>query len=160
MNTLSETATAFVDMAHKIVWCSVATVDSDNRPWSRVLHPFWEWDGEQLIGWVATGATPLKRAHLQHSAFTSLNYWAPEQDTCVAECAASWCFDIDTRKRVWDKYLELPAPLGYDPAIIPGWESAESEGFSVMRFDPWRVRVFPGTVLMGQGGEVLTWEKS
>jgi hypothetical protein len=23
--------------------------------------------------------------------------------------------------------------------------------------EPWRLRVFPGTVLLGQGGDVLTW---
>ncbi|MEM7020020.1 MAG: pyridoxamine 5'-phosphate oxidase family protein, partial [Pseudomonadota bacterium] len=74
MHTLQQTAPAFVEMAHQIVWCSVATVDEDNRPRSRVLHPLWQWDGEQLIGWIATGPTPLKRAHLEHSSFVSLNY--------------------------------------------------------------------------------------
>ena len=158
MSTLEETAPAFTEMAHAIVWCNVATVDSDNRPRSRVLHPFWEWGGNELVGWVATGATPVKRAHLEHSRYVSLNYWAPDHNTCVAECKATWHFDIETRQRVWDRYLELPEPLGYNPTIIPGWESAESEGFSVLRFDPWRLRVFPGDVLTGQGGEVLVWQ--
>ena len=27
MNTFEETATAFVDMAHTIIWCTVGTVD-------------------------------------------------------------------------------------------------------------------------------------
>ena len=159
MNTLAETAPAFVEMAHSIVWCNVATVDSNNRPRSRVLHPYWEWDGESLTGYVGTGATPTKRSHLAHSAFASLNYWTPAQDTCVAECAATWCFDLETRKRVWARYLELPEPLGYNPAMIPGWDSPESDSFSVLKFDPWRLRVFPGSVLMTQTGEVLTWER-
>jgi hypothetical protein len=158
MSTLTETAPAFVDMAHKIVWCNVATVDINHRPRSRVLHPFWEWDGKSLVGYVGTGATPTKRSHIEHSPHASLNYWAPDQDTCVAECRATWCFDIETRKRVWNKYLELPAPLGYDPTMIPGWDKPESDSFSVLRFDPWRLRVFPGSALMGQGGEVLVWE--
>lgn len=158
MNTLEETAAAFIDMAHKIVWCSVATVDADNRPRSRVLHPFWEFDGEQIIGWVGTGATLTKRTHIEHSPFASINYWAPDQNTCVAECKTTWCLDAETRKRVWNQYLELPAPLGYDPAIIPGWDSPESDGFSVLRFDPWRLRVFPGSALMGQGGDIFVWE--
>jgi hypothetical protein len=158
MNSLKDTAPAFVEMAHSIVWCNVATVDKANRPRSRVLHPFWEWDGENLVGWVATGATPIKRAHLAHSPYASLNYWSPEQDTCAAECKASWCFDLETRQRIWDKYLALPPPLGYDPALIPAWENAESDGFSVMRFDPWRLRVFPGSMLLSQVGEMFTWE--
>ena len=67
MDELSETAPAFVEMAHRIVWASVATVGPDERPRSRVLHPIWEWDGERLTGWVATGPTPLKVEHLEHS---------------------------------------------------------------------------------------------
>ena len=50
--------------------------------------------------------------------------------------------------------------LSNDPKIIPGWTSPEVESFSVLRFDPWRLRVFPGTVLMGQGGDVHTWQAS
>jgi general stress protein 26 len=158
MNTLAQTAPAFVAMAHSIVWCNVATVDSANRPRSRVLHPFWEFDGDRLVGWVATAATPIKKAHLAHSSYCSLNYWTTCHDTCAAECAASWCEDSQTKQWVWTRYLELPEPVGYNPAIIPGWEGPDSPGFSVLRFAPWRLRVFPGLVLMGQAGEVLTWQ--
>jgi hypothetical protein len=52
MNTLAETAPAFVEMAHKIVWVSVATVDVQGRPRSRILHPIWQWDGEHLVGYI------------------------------------------------------------------------------------------------------------
>jgi hypothetical protein len=37
------------------------------------------------------------------------------------------------------------------------WGSPTSETFAVLKLDPWRLRVFPGTVLYGSGGEVLTW---
>ena len=158
MNTLQEVAPAFVEMAHRIVWCGVATVDRSNRPRTRVLHPFWEFDGERLVGWVGTGATATKRTHLEHSPWASLNYWSPNQDTCVAECATTWCFDLETRRRVWEQYLELPEPLGYDPTLIPGWDGPESDSFSVLRFDPWRLRVFHGTAMAGEGGDVLVWE--
>ena len=77
MNELAITAPAFVEMAHKIVWCTVATVDAKGRPRSRVLHPIWRWDGDRLEGWVATGPTPTKRAHLDASPFVSCNYWSP-----------------------------------------------------------------------------------
>ena len=160
MDTLEQTAPAFVEMAHSIVWATVATVDAKNRPRSRVLHPFWEWEDGKLTGWVATAYTPLKKAHLAHSEYVSLNYWCPEQDTCVAECRASWHHDAETRHRIWNTYLELPPPLGYDPAMIPGWDSPDTEGYAVLRFDPWHIRVFPGSVLMGQGGEVLTWSEA
>ena len=155
MSELASVAPAFVEMAHKIVWCTVATVDKKGRPRSRILHPIWEWDGEQLVGWIATGPTPTKVAHLQASPHVSCNYWTPEQDTCVAECAASWVEDAAGKKAVWDKLANGPEPVGYDPSIIPGWENSESPGFIGMRLDPWRLRVMPAAAMLtGEGIQV------
>ena len=108
--SLSEVAPAFVDMAHRIVWCSAATVDRANRPRSRVLHPIWE-----------------------------------------------WAFDLPTRERIWNLFKSAPPPVGYDPAIIPGWDGPDSPGFAVLRLTPWRLRVMPGTVLLASEGDVLSW---
>ncbi len=161
MHDLADVAGAFIDMAHRIVWCSVATVDHQGRPRTRILHPIWEWDGRELTGWIATGPTPTKRAHLEHSPYVSCSYWTDNHDTCSAECRAEWHFDDATRVQVWDKYKNAPPPLGYDPSIIPAWESPLSPEFAVLRLEPWRLRVFPGTVLLtaGQIGEVLVWER-
>lgn len=160
MNELAKVAPAFVAMAHQIVWASAATVDQHGRPRSRILHPIWEWDGEKLVGWIGTGPTKTKRAHLEASPYMSLNYWAPSQDTCVAECHATWAFDDETRTYVWNLLLNGPEPVGYDPAIIPAWTGPTADSFAALRLEPWRLRVFPGSVLMGQGGEVLTWKLS
>jgi hypothetical protein len=161
MNDLQQTAPAFVEMAHRIVWCSVATVDRAGRPRSRVLHPYWDWDGESLVGWVGTSPTPTKRAHLAHSPYVSCGYWAPSHDTCVAECRAELVFDEETRTTVWNRFKSLPPPLGYDPAGIgvPGWDSPTSPGFAVLRLRPWRLRVFPSSVVRGEGGQLLTWQE-
>ena len=161
MNDLSKTAPAFVDMAHQIVWAGVSTVGEGQVPRSRVLHPIWEWDAaaSELVGWIATMQTRLKVAHLDNSPWVSANYWSPKQDTCTAECLATWHTDTETRERVWDMFANGPEPVGYDPSIIPGWESPASNGFMVMRLDPWRLRVFPGTVLLAGEGEVLTWAR-
>ena len=160
MQELSLVAPAFVQMAHEIVWCSVATVDRENRPWSRVLHPIWEWDGDQLVGWVGTSPTPLKQDHLAHSPFVSCSYWTPNHDNCTAECRAAWHFDDETRTRIWELFKAAPEPVGYDPAIIQPWsDGPTSDAFAVLRLDPWRLRVFPGSVLLGQGGEVLDWRE-
>ena len=158
MNELVKVAPAFVEMAHGIVWCSAATVDELGRPRSRILHPIWQWDGKHLVGWIATSPTAIKRAHLKASPYLSLNYWSPSHDTCVAECKAAWAFDEKTRRHIWNLFLEGPEPVGYDPSIIPEWESPISESFAVLRLEPWRLRVFPGSVLMGQG-EVLNWRE-
>ncbi len=140
------------------VWASVVTVDAENRPWSRILHPLWIREGDGLVGWIATGPTPTKRAHLAHSPFVSVSYWNPSHDTCVAQCRAELIVDDDTRTRVWEAFTEAPAPVGYDPGMVPAWnDGPTSEGFAVLKLTPWRLRVFPGSVLLGQGGDLLTW---
>ena len=156
---LAEIAPAFVEMAHRIVWCSATTVDARRRPRSRVLHPIWVWDGSRLEGWIATAPTPFKRAHLEVSPHIALNYWDPSQDTCLAECRAEWAFDDETRTRVWDLFKNGPEPVGYDPAMIPGWDGPTCASFAALHLDPWRLRVFPGTVLLEGRGEVLDWKE-
>ena len=52
MSTLTKTAPAFVEVAHRIIWATVATVDRRGRPRTRLVHPMWEWNGERLVGWV------------------------------------------------------------------------------------------------------------
>jgi hypothetical protein len=157
MHDLSVVAPAFVEMAHRIVWATAASVDDADRPRSRILHPIWEWDGTALRGWVATGPTPVKRANLEHSPYLSFNYWDPSHDTCTADCRATWRNDAGSRAAVWERFATGPPPVGYDPSIIPGWDSPDSPGFGALELQPYRLRVFPGSVLLGGGGEVLTW---
>jgi hypothetical protein len=158
MKTLSEVAPAFVEVAHRIVWCTAATVDVDHRPRSRILHPIWLWDGEELVGWVATGPTPVKAANLAFSPYMSCNYWDSQHDVVTAECRTTWFHDDETRQMVWDLFVNGPEPVGYDPSIIPTWEDGPlTPSFAALRLEPWRLRVFPASVLFAQEGEVLDW---
>ena len=160
MTAFNEIAPAFVEMAHSIVWCTAATVDTKGRPRSRVLHPIWEWNDDDLTGWIMTGPTPIKLAHLEASPHLSCNYWTQSHDTCVAECRAQWANDGVTKQMVWDLFANGPAPVGYDPSIIPGWDNPESPGFAVLKLDPWRLRVMPGAVMMEGKAEMLqTWRE-
>lgn len=157
MTTLPEIAPSFVEMAHRIVWATTATVDGRDRPRTRVLHPIWEWDGTALVGWVATGPTPQKVAHLERSPFVSLTYWDPTHDTCTADCAATWHHDDETCTWLWERFETAPAPVGYDPAIIPPWKDGPtSPAFAALRLEPWRLRVMPAAAMMGDG-EVQSW---
>jgi hypothetical protein len=162
VSELAKTAEAFIAIAHRIVWATVATVDRANRPRSRIVHPMWEWDDEALTGWVGTFPTPLKRAHLEHSPYASVNYWSPEHDVATAECHAELLLDDATCERVWNAFTALPEPLGYDPATIPPWKDGPtSPGFAVLRLVPWRLRVFPAVYGASGGaeGELLTWRE-
>ncbi len=157
MSSLSETAPPFVEMAHRIVWCTVATVEPSGRPRTRILHPIWEFDGEALTGWIATSPQSLKAAHLDHQPVISLTYWDPSQDTCTADCATSWEEGDEARRAGWNRFANGPEPVGYDPRLIPAWTGPEVEAFGVLRLDPFRLRVMPGTVLLRGQGEVLSW---
>lgn len=165
MDDLGITAEAFVAMAHRIVWCSVATVDGRGRPRSRVMHPIWEWDGQQLVGWVATSPSP-KLADLTRTPYLSCGYWEPTHDTCTAECHAELVADDATRARIWMLFHTTPEPLGYDPAAIgvPGWDAPDAPGFVVLRLRPWRLRVHPLSVLAGGASpdqlQTLCWQES
>jgi len=158
MQDLTTVAQAFLEMAHRIVWCTAATVDDRQQPRTRILHPYWQFDGTSLRGWIATGPTPVKKTNLDTSPFLSCNYWESSHDTCYADCRATWAFDDETRTMVWELFASTPRPLGYDPAMIPQWaDGPTSPAFAALALEPLRLRVFPGSVLLGEGGEVLTW---
>jgi general stress protein 26 len=162
MHELKVVAPAFVAMAHSIVWCSVATVDAQGRPRMRILHPYWEWDGERLVGWIGTSQSPVKAEHLATNPYVSCSYWNDMHDTCSADAKTEWCTDEVTLTRIWNAFKSAPAPLGYDPAMIPAWTNPTDGCWSVLRLEPWRLRVFPGTVLLSGGtvGEAQVWQSS
>lgn len=159
MHSLEQTAPPFVEIAHRIVWATVATVDAEGRPWTRVLHPIWFWDGEALVGWIATGPTPIKVAHIDAHPFVSLTYWDPAHDTVNADCRATWVNDDDTRTWLWNALKDAPPPVGYDPAIIAPWsDGPTSPAFAALRLDPYRLRVQPAAAMTGDPNvEVLQW---
>lgn len=139
----------FLDRAHRVVWCTVATVGPDKRPRSRILHPIWELSGDELTGWIVTRSTPLKVRHLAHSPYVSCSYWEPGHEVAVADCAAEWVTDTATRQRVWELYRDAPPPLGYDFwSVFPDGPSGESP--SLLRLAPYRLRLADVETLSGR----------
>jgi len=159
MQTLDTVAPAFMSMAHRIVWAIAATTDGTGRPATRVLHPIWELDGDSLLGWIATSPASPKAAQLAAHPHLSLTYWDASHDTCTADCRAEWDTTDEGRNALWDRFKSAPAPVGYDPAIVPGWDSPTSPGFGALRLFPHRLRVMPGSLLMTGKGELLTWRQ-
>lgn len=155
--SLDLVAPAFRDMAHTIVWCTVATVTPDGDPSTRVLHPIWEWDGECLQGWIATSPQSPKSADLAANRTVSLTYWAPNHDTCTARCLTTWLDSPDERRLGWNRFAEAPSPVGYEPSMIPAWTSPDAESFGILHLEPTWLRVQPASVLMTGSGDVLTW---
>ena len=154
---LEQIAPAFISVAHRIVWATVATVDPSGSPRTRILHPIWEWDGERLTGWIATGPQTPKARDLAHQSRISLTYWDASQDVATADCDSFWETDADSRRRGWDRFFNAPDPVGYDPSIIPAWESPDVAAFGILRIEPYRLRVMPGSLLLAGSGELLIW---
>jgi hypothetical protein len=156
-DTLDVVAPEFIEMAHRIVWATAATVDTAGNPSTRILHPVWQWDGSTMTGWIATSPLSTKAKHLAKLPRISLTYWTPTHDTCSATCATTWELSDDQRIEGWNRFLEAPAPVGYDPAIIPAWTSPQAPSFGILRLDPISLRVMDGSRMGGGPGRLLTW---
>jgi hypothetical protein len=145
----------FIAVAHRIVWCTVATVDRHNRPRSRILHPYWEPTERGIVGWITTRPTPLKVAHLDHSPYVSCSYWDATHDVAVAECRAEWVDDISVKAHAWELFRAADEPLGHDPYKI--WpDGPGNPDAGVLRLTPWRIRVAGMETLLGRA-PALTW---
>ncbi len=157
MTDLSTIAPAFVTMAHRIVWATVATVDPEGRPRTRMLHPIWEWDGDRLTGWIATSPNSPKAAHIAGQDRVALTYWDETHDTCTADCRAVWETSDEDRQAGWDRFANAPEPVGYSPSIVPSWTSPTAPEFGILRLEPSRLRLMPGSLMLEGTGELMTW---
>jgi len=157
---LADIAPEFVTMAHRIVWATVATVDTRGNPATRILHPVWEWDGNDLVGWIATSPNSPKARHLANNPVVSLTYWDPSHDTCTARCRTVWETSDEERQAGWDRFLNAPEPVGYDPAIIPQWTSPSAPEFGILRLEPDALRVMPGSLMLQGKGQLLQWRRA
>ena len=125
----------FIERVHTVVWCNVATIDSQNRPRSRILHPIWE----GATGWIATNPDSFKAKHLTKNPYLSLAYVADITSPVYADCKAEWVDDVATKQRIWDLFKNTPEPLGYDPASFFG--SVDAPGYGLLKLTPWRIDV-------------------
>lgn len=151
--SFQDIASIFDERVRRIVWCTVTTVDTRGRPFSRILHPIWE----GATGWIATGRQTLKTKHLARNATVAVSYWDPSHDTVIAQCTAAWCDDEATRRRIWDLLASTPPPVGYDPALF--FRGGVSDpGYGVLRLDPIRIDLWAGKDML-EGRPPTVWKK-
>jgi general stress protein 26 len=151
-NTFQEIAATFDERVRRIVWCTVTTVDTRGRPFSRILHPIWE----GATGWIATGRHSLKAKHLARNAEVALCYWDPQHDTVIAQCRAGWCDDAATKRRIWDLLRDTPPPVGYDPGLFFR-AGPDDAGYGVLRLTPHRVELWAGRDMLA-GRPPTVWK--
>ncbi len=148
----------FIAVAHRIVWCTVATVDSRGRPRGRILHPLWEYDERGLTGWIVTRPTPVKVAHLARTPYVTCSYWDSTHDVGLADCEVEWAEDEVTRTRIWELFRDAPEPLGFDFwSAFPDGPGGQST--SLLRLDPYRLRVSGMEALLGKAPH-LSWSRA
>ena len=122
----------FIERVHRYVLCNAATVDRQQRPRSRILHPIWE----GATGWVLTHRYSHKSKHLAQSPHISLAYIADPMKPVYADCMAEWVDEHAQKERIWDKFKTTPEPLGYDPALTFG---QCDENCGLLKLTPWRI---------------------
>jgi general stress protein 26 len=135
VSSFPEIETEFIERVHKMIWCSVATLDTKNRLRSRVLHPIWEGS----TGWVPTIRHSLKAKHLAHNPYVSLAYIADVDRPVYVDCIAHWEDDLATKRRTWELFRSFPPPLGFDPGKL--FRSAENPDFGLLKLTPWRIEL-------------------
>ena len=133
ITNFSDIEAEFIERVHTMVWCSVATVDNQQRPRSRILHPIWEGS----TGWIATHPDSYKAAHLARNPYVSLAYIADAMKPVYADCKAEWMHDPAEKVRIWELFKNAPPPVGYDPA--QDFVSPESEKYGLLKLTPWRI---------------------
>ena len=129
-------AATFDERTRRIVWCSVATVNRDGRPRTRILHPIWE--GE--VGWIATGRWSAKAEDIENNPYVSLSYWDQKQEQVHVDARAEWEEDLEEKARIWKYFDTLEPPVGYDLAAFFG--SVDDPDFGLLRIRPWRIELY------------------
>jgi general stress protein 26 len=127
----------FVARVSKMVWCNLATQDTQNRPRSRIVHPVWE----GTAGWIITRRTSHKAKHLAHNPFVSIAYISDIAKPVYVDCSTAWVDDKIEQQRVWDFILNTPEPYGYNPAISTMFKTIEDANFGLLKLTPWRIEV-------------------
>ena len=126
--------TEFLKRVNTMVWCNVATIDTQQRPRSRLMHPIWEGS----TGWIGTRRESHKSRHLAEHPYVSLAYVADLVNPVYVDCHVEWVDDLTEMQRVWNLFKDAPPPVGYDPASM----FKTVENFGLLKLTPWRIDLY------------------
>lgn len=134
VDSFAEIANEFHARVRDQVWCSCSTVDRANRPYSRILHPYWEGS----VGWILTHRHSLKSKHLAANNNVSLSYIRGDvQKPTYVDCLATWIDELREKARVWNLVAGTPEPVGFDPTTDFG--SPDSDVFGLLKLQPRKI---------------------
>lgn len=156
-SNFDDIAEAFHARVARMVWCNVASVDSDCRPRSRIMHPLWE----GKTGWIGTWLTSVRSGHqapslkveqLRANPSASLAYVGDVMKPVYVDCRVEVRDDPKAKRRFSELARALPPPYGYDPAELFG--TPVEPRYGVLRLEPTRIALveFPAPP-----GRVIVW---
>ncbi len=143
--TFEDLQVEFLDRVSQAVYASMATIDTKDRPRSRIVHPIWE----GATGWIVSWTETLKSQHLARNPHISLAYIKDIEKPVYVECTAEWKHDRAEKLRVWDVIKATPPPMGYDPE--PHFGTVDHIHFGLLKLTPWRIELYH------LGGELIIW---
>jgi general stress protein 26 len=135
VSSFAEIQLEFIERAHRMVWCDMATVGRDGRPRTRIVHPVWEGD----TAWMTSLRVGPKAEDINRMPYVSLAYVSDPLKPAYAECVASWVDDRDERIAIWERIAVIPQPLGYNTETMFG--SYDVLNLTMLRLDPWKIRL-------------------
>ena len=91
VSSFAEIEPEFVERAHRMVWCDMATVGPDGRPRTRIVHPIWEGD----TAWMTSLRVGPKAEDIDRNPYVSLAHISDPLKPAYAECVASWVDERD-----------------------------------------------------------------
>jgi hypothetical protein len=135
-SAFAEIEEEFMERVYSMVWCNLASVDEQQRPRSRIVHPFWE----GKTGWLTTGPATAKARQLAARPFISLAYIADQWKPVYVECRVAWQNDPATRQHVWELFRQTPEPMGGDLSMV--WGHVDNSAYGILRLEPWRIELY------------------
>lgn len=135
----------FLARVSQAVYCTMATVDRQNRPRLRVMHPIWE----GTTGWIISWPQSYKAKHLARNPSIALAYMVDKATPVYVDGIAEWIDVVEEKQRIWDLHATTPAPLGFDPQ--PHYGSIDHPYYGILRITPWRIE------LANLYGEPMVW---
>jgi general stress protein 26 len=139
----------FMARLQQAIYCNMATIDQQDRPRSRMMHPIWELAANNPTGWVISWPQTHKAKHLARNPYVSLAYIHDKTKPVYVDCHAEWVTDVDEQGRIWELHKQIPPPLGFDPE--PHFGSITHQHYGLLKFTPWRIEL--GHLY----GEALIW---
>ena len=148
VTNFTEMQPEFLARVSQAVYCNMTTVDRQNRPRSRMIHPIW--DGP--IGWLISWPQSHKAKHLRTNPYISLAYIQDKEKPVYVDCRAEWVMQEGEQIRIWMLHQQTPPPLGFDPQ--PHYGDIHHHYFGLLKLTPWRIE------LATLYGEPLVWRPS